>query len=60
MTKNRKKSKTKERCDKGDIVQFSKGGILTEILLKLGHLPYAFYETNNLAKGHSKKKDHCQ
>lgn len=60
VTKDGKKSKTKERCDKGDLVQFSKGGILTEILLKLGHLPYAFYETNNSAKGHSKKKDHGQ
>lgn len=58
VTKCGKRSKARERCDKGDIVQFSKGGISTEIPLKLGHLPHTIYETNNSAKGHSKKKDH--
>lgn len=56
VTKGGKKSKARERCDKGDIVHFSKGGISTEIPLKLGHLPCTNYETNNSAKGHSKKE----
>lgn len=60
VTKGGKQSKTKERWDKGDIAQSSKGGISREIPRKLGHLLYALYETNNPAKGHSKKKNHCQ